>query len=58
MIRLMYVYTSDLIKREKRRVGHTPYLVEVDEIEACDINNPNDFVIADAIARKIGKEAD
>lgn len=54
----MYVYTSDLIKREKRRVGHTPYLVEVDEIEACDINNPNDFVIADAIARKIGKEAD
>ena len=54
----MYVYTSDLIKREKRRVGHAPYLVEVDEIEACDINNPNDFVIADAIARKIGKEAD
>lgn len=54
----MYVYTSDLIKREKRRVGHVPFLVEVDEIEACDINNPNDFVIADAIARKIGKEAD
>ena len=49
----MYVYTSKLIKQEKRRIGHHPFLVEVDEIEACDINNPNDFVIADAIASAI-----
>ena len=46
----MYVYTADLIKDRKRRVGDKPFLVEVSEIEACDINNPNDFVIADAIA--------
>lgn len=46
----MYVYTRELIKNEKRRIGHRPCLIEVSEIEACDINNPNDFVIADAIA--------
>ncbi len=46
----MYVYTRDLISKEKRRIGHRPYLVEVSEIEACDINTPGDFVLADAIA--------
>lgn len=46
----MYVYTAKLIKEEGRRVGHHPFLVEVSKIEACDINNPEDFVVADAIA--------
>lgn len=46
----MYVYTKKLIQEEKRRVGNTPYLVEVSSIEACDINNPEDFVVADALS--------
>lgn len=46
----MYVYTAKLIKEEGRRIGHHPFLVEVSKIEACDINNSDDFVIADAIA--------
>lgn len=46
----MYIYTSDLIKNEGRRIGHRPFLVEVSKIEACDINNPDDFLLADAIA--------
>ncbi|MCI7182172.1 MAG: acylneuraminate cytidylyltransferase family protein [Lachnospiraceae bacterium] len=45
----MYAYTSKLIKDEGRRVGHHPFLVEVSKKEACDINNPEDFVIADAL---------
>lgn len=52
----MYVYTSDLIKSRRRRVGDRPCLIEVDEIEACDINNPNDFVIANAIAMEMETE--
>lgn len=47
----MYIYTSKLIKEEGRRIGHHPYLVEVSKIEACDINNLDDFVVADAIAK-------
>lgn len=46
----MYIYTSDLIKNEGRRIGHKPFLVEVSKIEACDINNPDDFLLANAIA--------
>ncbi len=46
----MYIYTADLIKKEGRRIGHRPFLVEVSKIEACDINNPDDFALADAIA--------
>ncbi len=49
----MYVYTRQLILGENRRVGHKPYLVEVSKIEACDINEADDFVIADAIAQTL-----
>lgn len=45
----MYMYTRNLITQEKRRVGDNPYLVEVSKIEAIDINNPEDFVVADAV---------
>lgn len=45
----LYVYTKDLILNKKRRIGDTPYLVEVSKIEACDINTLSDFLIADAI---------
>ncbi len=48
----MYIYTRDLILDERRRVGHKPYLVEVSKIEASDINNPEDFDLADAVYNK------
>ena len=46
----MYVYTAELIKNEGRRIGHKPFLIEVSKVEACDINNLDDFMLADAIA--------
>ena len=49
----MYIYLKDLIVKEHRRIGHNPYLVEVSKIEATDINNPDDFVLADAIYNSI-----
>lgn len=45
----LYVYTSDLILNKSRRISDSPYLIEVSKIEACDINDEDDFVIADAI---------
>lgn len=47
----MYVYTRDLILEHNRRVGFRPCLVEVSKIEACDINEPDDFLMADAMAQ-------
>ena len=45
----MYIFTKDVIVNLRRRVGDKPYLLEVDKIEATDINNPIDFEIANAI---------
>lgn len=32
-----------------RRIGAKPFIVEVGEVEAIDIDEPEDFEIADAI---------
>lgn len=45
----LYIYESRLIREENRRIGERPMLLEADWKEAVDINNPEDFVIADAI---------
>lgn len=44
-----YIYKSDVIKKLGRRIGENPHIVEVNEIEAVDIDEKEDFDIADAI---------
>lgn len=48
-----YIYRSEIINDMHRRIGNTPYLVEVGEIEAIDIDEPEDFEIADAVYNKL-----
>lgn len=45
----LYIYESRLMTEENRRVGRHPLLLEADWKEAVDINEPEDFIIADAI---------
>ena len=45
----MYIFTRKVIQERHSRIGAKPYLLEVSEIEATDINNPIDFEIANAI---------
>lgn len=44
-----YIYKKDVIKNLNRRIGNSPFIVEVGEIESIDIDEPEDFLIADAI---------
>ena len=44
-----YIYKSDVMTKLNRRIGDKPYIVEVGEIESIDIDEPEDFMIADAI---------
>lgn len=44
-----YIYRRDVIKNLNRRIGDKPYIVEIGEIESVDIDEPEDFTIADAI---------
>lgn len=44
-----YIYRADVINKMGRRIGQNPYIVEVGEIEAIDIDEEEDFIIADAV---------
>ena len=48
-----YIYKSNIIRNLNRRIGQKPFLVEVGEIESIDIDEPEDFKIADAIYNHI-----
>jgi len=49
----LYVYERNLIIEDNRRIGDTPYLVEISKIEASDINEEEDFLIAEALYQTI-----
>lgn len=44
-----YIFKRDVITESNRRIGDNPYIVEVDKIESVDIDDKEDFMIADAI---------
>lgn len=44
-----YVYEKRVMTEKHRRIGDNPFIVEVGEIESVDIDEPEDFMIADAI---------
>ena len=52
----LYIYTKTVINSHHRRIGYRPYLAEVNEIEALDIDTPLDFEIADAVYNYLKKE--
>lgn len=51
-----YIYEACVINDLGRRIGQTPYIVEVNEIEAIDIDEKEDFEIADAIYNHMFRE--
>lgn len=44
-----YIYKNNIMTELNRRIGQKPFIVEVDEIESVDIDEAEDFMIADAI---------
>ena len=44
-----YIYKKEVIQKMDRRIGINPFIVEVGEIESIDIDELEDFMIADAI---------
>lgn len=48
-----YIYRSEVITQLGRRIGNKPCVVEVGEIESVDIDEAEDFAIADAIFNHI-----
>ena len=48
-----YIYKKEIISDHNRRIGFKPFLQEVDEIESVDIDEENDFLIANAIYKDL-----
>lgn len=48
-----YIYKSEVMTEMGRRIGEKPFIVEVGEIESIDIDEPEDFAIADAVFNHI-----
>lgn len=48
-----YIYRKEVMTELNRRIGETPFIVEVGEIESVDIDEAEDFLIADAIYNHI-----
>jgi CMP-N-acetylneuraminic acid synthetase len=44
-----YIYTSDIICKQNRRIGNKPRIIEVSKIESLDIDEQIDFDIANAV---------
>ena len=45
-----YIFSKEsFIKSGGKRIGLNPYMFEIDKIEAIDIDEPQDFMIAEAI---------
>ncbi len=53
-----YIYEKNVMEKMHRRIGQKPYIVEVGEIESVDIDEPQDFMIADAIYNFIIKKSE
>lgn len=48
-----YIYRSEVMTEMNRRIGDKPFLVEIGGIESVDIDEAEDFLIADAIYNHI-----
>lgn len=48
-----YIFRPQVIKELHRRIGNKPFMVEVSNIEAADVDEPEDFMIANAIYNQI-----
>ncbi len=53
-----YIYRSEVMIKLNRRIGDKPFITEVGEIESIDIDEPEDFEIADAVFNHIMRNQD
>ncbi len=44
-----YIFTKQSFDKNQSRIGSNPFMYEIDKIEATDIDEPADFIIAEAL---------
>ncbi len=51
----LYLFTKDILKRKHNRIGDRPYIFEIPEIEAQDIDVELNFKVAEFLYKEINK---
>lgn len=51
----IYIFTADSLRSTRSRIGRTPVMYEIDKVEAWDIDDEADFVMADLLVRRMGQ---
>ena len=46
-----YIFKSEILNKLNRRIGKNPYLVETDRVESIDIDEKEDFILAEKILK-------
>lgn len=46
-----YIFTSEVYRTMRRRIGKNPFICPVDQVEGVDIDTPEDFAFAEVVAR-------
>jgi CMP-N-acetylneuraminic acid synthetase len=50
----IYLFSADSLRRARNRIGRAPIMFEMDPLEAWDIDDENDFVIAELLQAQRG----
>ena len=45
----IYLFTKESFRKKNNRIGQNPLMYEIDKLEAIDIDDPEDFIIAEAL---------
>lgn len=48
----LYLFSADVLRQRKNRIGEKPLMFEMDALEAVDIDEETDFVLAEALAAR------
>ncbi len=51
-----FIFTKDVFKNLHQRIGNKPYIYEIDQFEAVDIDTREDFEFAEAVAAYLKKK--
>ncbi len=51
-----YIFTKDTFLTNEGRIGLKPFMYEIDKIESIDIDDPQDFVIAEALYKLLREQ--
>ena len=52
----LYIVKSEAAHKYKKRIGNKPYLLRASAIESVDVNYPDDFYLAEMIARGLHQD--